>query len=124
MSAGEFITGLYRSDDLEIHKIRIQVETSELEIDDNANASVTGPATSSEWVKASQGARSFGLSPRKLRVRFVAGSEPAGYLAGQFYEVVVFDPLYWEQVQEQDTGTYLGAPITVKGKVAERRFPS
>ena len=124
MSAGEFVTALYTDNDLEVHKIRIQVETAQLVIGDGTNASSAGPATSNEWVKASQGARSFGLSPRKLRIRFTSGNEPAGYLAGQFYEVVVFDPLLWETVTEQDTGTYLGEPMTVKGKIAERRFPS
>jgi len=124
MSAGEFVTALYTDNDLEVHKIRIQVETAQMVVGDGTNASAAGPATVNEWVKASQGARSFGLNPRKVRIRFDAGQQPAGYLAGQFYEIVIFDPLFWETMQEQDTGTYLAKPMTVKGKIAERRFPN
>lgn len=124
MSAGEFTTALYRADSLEIHPIRIQVETAQLNFGESTNASVAGPETRDEWVKSSQGANSFGLRPRKVRIRFDAGSEPAGYLGGQFHEIVVFDPLLWTTIKQNDTCTYLGAPARVRGKIAEKRFPT
>lgn len=122
MSAGAFETGVYGSDALAGHNIKAQLESKALVIEGTANDYPAIAVTSVFWVKASQKKNSYGLRPRKLRIKW--GSTPPGtYLPNQSLEVVIYDPALWATTTRGMTGTYLGAAIVVTGKVKESVFP-
>jgi hypothetical protein len=122
MSAGNFETGVYLADDIAAHYIRAQEESKGLTVEGTANGYPAIGVNSKFWVKASQAKRAYGLKPRKLRIRWT-GTPPAGYLASQPLEVVVYDPALWATTSRRDAGTYLGQPIVVVGKIKESVFP-
>lgn len=123
MSSGSFVIRYYEADSGEIHAIKQQPESAVFSIDGTPNTIPAGPATSPFWAKTSRGATEYGLRPRKLRIRFVSGSEPTGYAECGALEVVVYTPSAYNTGILGGSGTYLGAPVTILGRVPEDIYP-
>lgn len=124
MSAGSFVIRYYEADSGEIHAIKQQPESAVFSIDGTPNTIPAGPATSPFWAKTSRGAKEYGLRPRKLRIQFVAGQEPTGYANCGVLEVVVYTQANYNSAILGGSGTYLGAPILILGRVPEDIYPA
>ena len=121
MSAGPFTNSFYTSDADFVHPIRIQPETLTLTIGGQANSAPTGPADAGTgFVRVSGGKRTYGITPRKVSIRFTA-TPPTGYAANQTYRIPVLVPGHYQAYIEPklQTGTYLGVACQVVGKSAE-----
>jgi len=121
MSAGPFTNTFYTSDAGDVHPIRVQQETLTLSIGGQSNSAPNGPADASAgFVRVSGSSRTYGITPRKVSIRFT-GSVPTGYKEGQIYRIPVLIPGHYQSYisPKLQTGTYLGQPIQVVGKSAE-----
>lgn len=121
MSSGAFEDSFYTDDYDNVRPIRIQPETRGLNIGGQANSAPAGPATSGAgYVRVSGGKRTYGITPRKVSIRFTA-TPPAGYKEGQTYRIPVLVPGHWKAYTDPklQTGTYLGVACVVVGKSAE-----
>lgn len=121
MSAGPFTETFYTDDYDNVRPIRVQPETLTLSIGGQANSAPTGPATAGAgYVRVSGGKRTYGITPRKVSIRFT-GTPPAGYAANQTYRIPVLIPGHWKAYTDPklQTGTYLGVACQVVGKSAE-----
>ncbi len=123
MSSGNFAIRYYQADSGELHACKQQPESATLTIGGNPNTVLTGPATSPFWAKTSRGAREYGLRPRKVRIRFTPGNEPSGYADCGVLDVVVYDPNQYNAMVIGGLGSYLGAPCTMVGRIAEDIYP-
>jgi len=121
MSAGKFEDSFYTDDYDHVRPIRIQEETRALTIGGQANSAPTGPADAGTgYVRVSGGKRTYGVTPRKVAIRFT-GTPPTGYSASQTYRIPVLIPGHWKAYTDPklQTGTYLGVACQVVGKSAE-----
>lgn len=123
MSSGSFVIRYYEADSTEIHAIRQQPESAIFSIDGTPNTIPAGPATSPFWAETGRGAKEYGLRPRKLRVRFTPGAEPAGYANCGVLEIVIYTKANYDSAILGGSGTYLGAPVTILGRVSENIYP-
>lgn len=123
MSSGNFVIRFYEADSGEIHALTQQPESATLSIGGNPNNVIAGPATSPFFAKASRGAKEYGLRPRKIRIRFQAGEEPAGYANCGVLEVVVYEKSQYDSMIIGGTGVYLGQACTMVGRKAENIYP-
>ena len=121
MSSGRFIRTVYESDTLDTHPIRVQPETLGLTIEGTPNAAAPGPASSPLSAKVSGGARTLGLVARRLTIQFDEGAAPEGYFGFSALRVPWLVASNYNAIAVGDTGTYLGAPVTVIGLSPERR---
>jgi len=124
MSAGSFITRVYQSNLGSFHNIKSQPETAIFSIDGSPNVIPAGPVDSPFWVKASRGAKEYGMKPRMLKIRFDAGEAPTGYRAEGTLSVVVYRPGEWQDAVIGSPCTYLGGAGTIIGKIAESVYPA
>lgn len=124
MSAGTTTLVIYEGDSGEKHLLRQQPESAIFSIDGAPNTIPIGPATSPFWAKASRAAREYGLRPRKLRGRWNAGAQPAGYADCSEFEVVVYSKAVYDGATIGAACTYLGSAGTLIGRVAEDIYPA
>ena len=121
MSAGSFINSFYTAGSGLVHPIRLQPETLTLTIGGQANSAPAGPADAGTgFVRVSGGKRTYGVTPRKVAIRFTA-TPPTGYAVGQIYRIPVLIPGHYQAYIEPklQTGTYLGVACQVVGKSEE-----
>lgn len=121
MSAGAFTETKYQAEDGYVYPIRVQPETVSLTIGGKANDAPAGSiAPAAGFVRVSGGKRTYGITPRKIAIRFT-GALPSGYKAGTIYRIPVLDPANYASYisPKLQTGTYLSQPILVVGKSGE-----
>lgn len=119
MSAGAFERSRYLADTASIYNVKIQPETAAANIG-AVNAPPAGAVTAglpSAQVGASR--RTIGVHCRGVRVQFT-GTPPTGYKAGGTTFIPILTPTVYAGISKGTTGTYLGAPVVVTGKVPER----
>lgn len=122
MSAGNFITSRYQSDNLPGEPImiaRIQPETQDIVLgganNEPAGATVTLPLR----VNISGGRNSLGVKPRTVTLRWV-DNIPDGYQASSRLVVPIMTKALWDAIDPLiTTGTYLGGTVIVVGKTPE-----
>lgn len=119
MSAGNFVRSRYESDAGSIHPIRVQPETLAMTLGGSTNSPVTGAIDTGISARVSGGRRQIGLTARKVRIQFVEGAEPEGYLEGGTIELPWLNPTTFAALGAGATGIYLGAAIELVGKSAE-----
>lgn len=116
MSTGRFTRSRYEATNGNIHPIRVQPETLELEIGSATNTAPTGAVTAGvPSAKVSRGARGFGVRPAIVSFVFDEGEEPEGYAAGDVLRLPLLTPSMRSAATIGATGTYLNASITVVG---------
>lgn len=123
MSAGNFTVVIYESDSAETHFLKQQPESAVFSIDGSPNTIPAGPPSSVFWAKSSRGAKEYGLRPRKLRGRWLSGQQPENYADCSSFEVVVYSKSVYDAAVIGTSCTYLGAPGTIIGRVAEDIYP-
>jgi hypothetical protein len=123
MSSGNFAIRFYEADSGEIHLIKQQPESAVFSIGGSPNALPAGPATSPFWAKTNRAKTEYGLRPRKIKFRFNPGEEPAGYVAGASYDVVVYSTATYNNATIGSVGNYLGGAGVILGKIAEDIYP-
>lgn len=123
MSAGRFEIRIYEADSGDNHYIRQQPETATLEVGGNANTVPEGDATSTFWVKESKGPREFGLGPRRLRLQWLPGQQPAGYKEEETFTIVIYKQSVYNSALIRNQGTYNGGACKVVGKIPESMYP-
>lgn len=118
MSAGAFVNSRYEADNDAIHPCRVQPETVAANLG-AANAAPTGAVTNPFKARSTGGNRAYGLKMRAVSVRFT-GALPDGYAANQILRIPVLTKAVFDGIiANTTTGTYLGAPIIVVGKIKE-----
>lgn len=118
MSAGAFTNARYEADSGEVHPCKVQPETLAANVG-SVNATATGAVTVPFRARASGGNRALGLKMRALSVKFT-GSLPDGYAANQILRIPIMQKsIYDAAVPNETTGTYLGSPILVVGRIRE-----
>lgn len=118
MSAGAFGVARYQTDAGNLCNVKIQPETLAATIDGTANSIPLG-ATNQEASAIVSGGRGNGVFCRKLRLQFT-GAVPDGYQSGGVVTIPWLVQAAWAGFKKNDTGTYLGSPVRVVGKTAER----
>lgn len=118
MSAGTFEFSKYETSEGEIRPFRVQPETLALTIDGTANAAPSGATTSNESVRRGTSRRSYGVTVRRVGIRFTA-APPTGYAANQTLTIPILQASVWNGISRGDTGTYLGTACVVRFKRAE-----
>lgn len=122
MSAGRFEIGRYEIDAGTIIPIRVQEETKALTIEGVANDYPAGAATRDFGsARVGGGERQIGLRARGVTIRFQPGAEPAGYKPESPIRLPWFAPATHAAIADGNTGTYLGAAITVVSPYDEER---
>lgn len=122
MSAGPFTLENYESTELpsQIMNIRVQPETLGLFINGTNNAAAAGPVTLPLRVLVSGGNTQYGVKPRKVTVRFTDPADlPDGY-TGEDLTIPVLTQAAYAAYALGNTGTYLGSPVQVVGRIPER----
>lgn len=122
MSAGPFVIRFYEADSGDIHLIKSQPESAIFSIGGSPNTLPAGPATSNFWAETSKGNKEYGLRPRKVRIRWT-GTPPTGYQENAVLSVPVYQSSVYNGATILSTGTYLGAPCQVVGKLPEQIYP-
>lgn len=122
MSSGAFLDANYTDNNDITHAIRIQPETAALVIDGVTNTIPALPAGGNlpPQVKVSGGKGQRGITARRVGVRFGA-TPPAGYLSNSTHYVVWLQPDTFPDPSLRQTGTYLGASVTLIGQSPERK---
>lgn len=123
MSQGRFTNRFYEADSGDIHLMRQQPETAVLSVNSVDNTVPAGPATSIFWVKVSKGKNEYGMSPRKLRLRWNPDAQPEGYKEEEEFEVPIYQASVYNGATIEAPFTYLGGSGVVKGKIPENVFP-
>lgn len=118
MSAGSFSVSKYQSDLGDIHEIKIQPETAEMDIDSVENTAPPSAVNSVFAAEVNRGARAYGLRPRKIRVAFKA-SPPAGYRPYTTLTLPILQKSVFDGINNGDTVTYNGGTGEVTKKLAE-----
>lgn len=118
MSAGAFQYSKYESDQGGIYRIRVQPETLAATVDATVNGAPTGAIDSQGTVRVSNPRRGFGITPRRISIRWV-GAPPTGYKADETVQVVILTPALYNAANIGDPVTYLATNATVTGKSAE-----
>lgn len=119
MSAGKFtIDGKYEDEKGNIYPCRYQPETATATIDGEQNQPPAGAITSDISVRLTTGARQFGITPRKVKLKFT-GTKPTGY-DGETVVIPVLSKFWFALLTKGATGTYLGAPVKVLQTYSER----
>lgn len=114
MSSGPFNTTKYQADDLSIHPIRIQPETTAV-----AGAPPAGAVNSSISAIVGGSRRSFGLHARGVRLVRTFGS---GDTAGRRYNFLpVLTTTAFDALSRGGEVTYGGFTWTISDKVAEKQ---
>lgn len=120
MSAGAFLLSKYEADNSQILPVRIQPETAALNVGGGANAAPTGAVTpGATFARVSGGNRRYGTRCRSVTIRFT-GALPPGYEAGRLLRLPVLTQARYNGITVGGSGAYLGQPIIVVGKSAER----
>lgn len=120
MSAGPFTLSRYLADNGQVKPIRIQPETIGLTLGTDTNIAPVTPVTSgATFARVSGGNRRYGTKARSVTLRF-SGAVPDGYTPNAILRVPVLQPAVWDAVSAGGTGQYLGSPVVVVGKSAER----
>lgn len=119
MSSGAFVQSIYADDAGRFYNIRIQPETLLLVINAVTNTAGAGPVDQPVSARARGSRRAIGATARSVSLRFDAGMEPAGY-SGDPVSVPIMTLAVFTGITPGQTGTYLGAPVTVISKTAEQ----
>lgn len=122
MSAGNFKTSRYESNDAFVYPIRIQPETEGLTIATVANAPSTDGITENlPTLVTSKSRRGFGCHPRLVTIKLTADGTgaTAEYKAGRTYRIPILNPTVWTGITKGDTGTYLDIACQVVSKSPE-----
>lgn len=117
MSSGPFQRTFYELNNGEIAAIRVQPETLALTLGGTANAAPAGPASVPSSAVVSRGRRSRGINARLVRIVF--DTPPAGYKADSVITLPWLQDTSFDNLEPNDTGTYLGSAVTLIGKTAE-----
>lgn len=118
MSAGAFTNSKYQADNGDIRGIRVQPETLAANIG-AVNAAPAGAINATGRARVGGGNRQYGVKARSVTVRFTA-TPPTGYKADQLYRIPIMTPTVYNDIEIDDTGTYLGVACVVVGKNPER----
>lgn len=127
MSAGAFTTVAYASAKApaKIYKVRVQPETTGLLVNVaglplvNLSGLALTAVTETFFARVGGSRRARGLKVGTIRFKFVdAAGVPGNYLQGSVLQLPVLN-LGILSAGEGDTGTYLGAAITVVGTSSE-----
>lgn len=119
MSSGKFSLGKYEANDNTIHPIRVQPETKALLTQSGQNNEPAGDINSKIPAKVSGGVREFCLVPRIITIAFKT-SAPDGYKLDSPIRLPILTKATFDDIQENQTVTYLGQTATVIGKRGER----
>lgn len=120
MSAGAFVLSRYEADNGQVLPVRVQPETVALNVGGGANAAPTGTLTAgATFARVSGGNRRYGVKCRSVTIRFT-GALPAGYETGRPLRLPVLTLARYNGITVGGSGAYLGQPIVVLGKSAER----
>lgn len=119
MSEGTFVYTNYERNDGAIQRIRVQPETLGLTIDAVANAAPAGPRDTAGTVRVGSSRRSFGVTARRVAVRWT-GAVPDGYDPNGIIYLPILTPGLFNDIILGATGTYLGNSIEVVGTTPEQ----
>lgn len=118
MSAGAFVKTKYEADNGEIHPCKVQPETLAANLG-SVNAAPAGAVTIGIKARSTGGNRAYGIKMRAVSVRFT-GAVPDDYEPGQILRIPVMTLAVFNAIEaDVTTGTYLGQPILVVGKIKE-----
>lgn len=119
MSAGEFSISKYECSTLGvIMPIKLQPETN-IFAAGVANAEPAGAITLDLFAHVSGGKNEYGVTPRKVRIKFTdQAAVPDGYSGDELVVPVMTEAAY-NAYTRGTTGTYLGAPIQIVSKIPE-----
>ena len=118
MSAGAFISSKYEADNGDIRGIKLQPETLAANIG-GLNSAPTAAIDTTGRARVGGGNRQYGVKARSVTIRFT-GTPPDGYKADQLYRIPILTPARYNDIETDDTGTYLGVACVVVGKNPER----
>lgn len=117
MSAGKFLRSFYEANDGEIYNIRVQPETAAA-----PNTPPAGPATVGTSANATR-RRGNGMFARGISLAW-AGTPPvapAGYDPNGRIRIPILTESLYDQINVNDTFTYLGQAAIVTGLLPELR---
>ena len=122
MSAGNFIRSRYQDDVGNIYRIRIQPETTGLQLNGATNTPPTGDPDQPVSANATGSLRQNGCNARRVRIRFT-DAPPAGYGANQILTIPVLRLAAFNTMiaVQGATGSYLGAACELVGYTSEKR---
>ena len=114
-----FVNTLYQlSVGSSIAPIRVKAATIGFAVGAVTNAAVAGPANLPNSVKVSGHRRTKGITPRKVRFRFVTA--PTGFVQGSVISLpLLSNAIYAAIPAVGGTGTYLTVAVTIVGKTPE-----
>lgn len=120
MSAGAFERSKYEADNGDIFAIRVQPETLAATFGGTANAAPTGAVDQQVSARVGGGNREIGIKARAVTVAW-DGAPPTGYEPNQLLRVPILTKDLYDAITSNSTsGSYLGAAVTVVGKLGER----
>jgi len=114
-----FINTLYQlSVGSSIAPIRVHASTAAFAVGAATNAAPAGPANLPNSVKVSGHRRTKGITPRKVRFRFVTA--PTGYVQGSVISLPLLNNAIYAAIPAVGgAGTYLTVAVTIVGKTPE-----
>lgn len=118
MSAGIFVNSKYESNSGRVYFVKVQPETEALILGGTANAAPAGAIDQEVTASARGGERKNGISCRRVALTWT-GTIPDGYFPNGRLEVPILTPALFSAVSRGTTGTYLGSPVEVVGKISE-----
>lgn len=119
MSAGQFVSSRYTTNDGGVCPCRVQPETLALVIDGVTNAATTDAIDQEASALMSGGKRQFGVIARTVTIEWTA-APPEGYDPNQLLTVPCLQQAIYNGAKKDTTGTYLGVGVKVKGRSPER----
>lgn len=119
MSAGTFTISKYECSTLGVvMPIKLQPETNVFAAGE-ANSEPTGPITLDLFAHVNGGKSEYGVTPRKVRIKFTDPADlPDGYTGDELVVPVMREAAYDAYVRGT-TGTYLGSAIQIVSKIPE-----
>lgn len=119
MSSGAFVRSKYEADNGDIYAIRVQPETLAANVG-AANTAPTGTVDQTLRARARKNRGALGMGARTARVQF-SGTPPTGYAPNTIISIPILTRSVFDQINSDQTGTYLGSPIIVVGTTGESR---
>lgn len=109
----------YKTDGGQVFPVLIAPRTLGLSFGSTTNSATNLDLTTEVTLKVRRDVSEFGITTRKVRLRWT-GDVPEGYALGAFLYVVILTPELFTAIQQGQTGTYLGENVVVAKKVKER----
>lgn len=120
---GGLSTVRYEGDNGDLHNARVGQTTLLLNVGGTAQPQPSGPATTSEWVRANKNQNEWGLEMREIGYCYAAATAPADRTAGRTYKLNILTTASFNSITIGSTVTVDNVDVTVVSKKRETRTP-